>query len=172
MLLRVGGMAYLIGAIAWNQIHYPSYGLQYLALTPRDFLKAENSEDMKGRTTLRLGRASVRRIHRTVLGAFCGGLFDGSVPAVDCKLGDPSYVSLARLRTALDERLGRGSPIALEGGLPGWPPDYWSSVNRASNALERPIVRPDQADCRITWHEIAGGKTLLTAGPYLVVCRP
>lgn len=169
--LRIVMMAYLVGAIAWNQIHYPTYGLQYVAITPRDFLKAEGSSNAKGKTSLRLDGASVVRIHERSWNAFRGGLFDGSGPAVDCKLGDPSYVSLAALRMALDDRLGRGTAVGLD-ALPGWPLDYWSSVNRASNALERPIVRPDLADCMVTAREVAGTKTLLTVGPYVVVCRP
>jgi 4-amino-4-deoxy-L-arabinose transferase-like glycosyltransferase len=170
-LLRAVTMAYLVGAIAWNQIHYPTYGLRYLALTPRDFLKLEYVEGVKGKATLRFEGASIVRLHRRVRDAFRWGLFDISSRAVDCNLSDPGYESLAALRAALNERLGRGAAVGLD-PLPGWPPDYWSSLNRASNALERPIVRPDLAECRITAREVAGTKTLLTVGPYVVVCRP
>lgn len=170
--LRLVKVAYLIGAIGWNQIHYPSYGLQYIAITPQEFLKANSSEGAKGKTTLRLDGASVVRLHERPWDAFRWGLFDAAVPAVDCKLGDPAYASFAALRIALEDRLGRGKAVGLEGGLPGWPADYWSSVNRASNALLRPVVRPDLAECMITGREVAGAKTLVTAGPYVVVCRP
>lgn len=151
--------AYLLIALLWNQIHYPTYGIRFVALTPRFFF------DPAGR----LRGEPVARLHDRYLSAFSRGLFDFRLRPADCRLGE-GYEALLRLRPILDERLGRGVPIGLYTPT-GWPADYWSSVNRASNVLERPVVRPDQAPCGLAGMEVPGQKTILTVAPYVVVCR-
>jgi hypothetical protein len=158
-LRLLGASTYLLIALLWNQIHYPSYGIDYLAITPRDFL--DRAGLLRG--------APVVRLHDRFLSAFSRGLFDFRLRPADCRLGE-GYEALLRLRPILDERLGRGVPIGLYTPA-GWPADYWSSVNRASNVLERPVVRPDLAPCGLAGVEVPGKKTILTVAPYVVVCR-
>lgn len=169
--LRVVAGAYLLAALAWNQITYPPYGIQFLALTPRDFLEAASVQDATQKTSLHLAGARLVRLHERVAGAFSGGLFDHRLRPAGCRLDLESHKALLSLRPDLDRILGRGAPLGLyvAGGSPS---DYWSSVNRLSNVLERPIVRPDQAPCSLAVEELPGKKTLLVARPYFFGCEP
>ncbi|MFI5180522.1 MAG: glycosyltransferase family 39 protein [Thermoanaerobaculia bacterium] len=157
-LRLLAASAYVSVALLWNQIHYPTHGIQYVALTPRDFFDAVGR--MKG--------APVARLHDRWVSAFADGLFDYRLRPADCRL-DGGYTGLLRLRPLLDEMLGRGVAIGLYAPA-GWPADYWSCVNRASNILERPVVRPDLAPCSLAEQEVPGTRTLLSVSPYFVVC--
>jgi hypothetical protein len=169
--LRAVSAAYLLGALAWNQITYPPYGIQFLAVTPRDFLEAPEELDAKLKTTLHLTGARVVRIHRSMPGGFAGGLFDFRLRPPDCRLSvDDGYAALLRLRSVLDEKLGSGAPVGME-RLTGWPDDGWESRNRMSNVLGRPVVLPDLAPCRIAPAPLPGLREVFAAGPYSVDCR-
>jgi hypothetical protein len=157
-LRLIAASAYLSVALLWNQIHYPTHGIQYVALTPRDFF------DAIGRTK----GVPVARLHDRWVSAFTDGLFDYRLLPADCRL-EGDYTGLLRLRPLLDEMLGRGVAIGLHAPA-GWPADYWSCVNRASNILERPVVRPDLAPCSLAGQEVPGTRTLLSVFPYFVVC--
>ncbi len=159
-LQLMGAAAYLAVALLWNQIRYPSYGIHYVALTPRDFFDP----------TGRLEGKPVARIHDRYVSAFTHGLFDYRPHPAACHLGD-DYLALVKLRPVLDEKLGRGVPVGFYTPA-GWPADYWSSVNRLSNILLRPVVRPDQAVCGVAGMEVPGKTTFLFAPPYYVVCGP
>ena len=163
--------AYLGVALLWNQIRYPSYGIDYLALTPRDFLRSRAVVDERDRTSLHLSGATVVRIHGSLAGAFAGGLFDVRLRPTPCELDTPSYTSLCELRRRLDETLGPGVPVSLE-RLPGWPADIWSSATRMSNELLRPVLWIDAAPCRILARPAPDRREVLAVGPYRVGCSP
>lgn len=169
--LRVVSGAYLIAALAWNQITYPPYGIQFLAVTPRDFLEALLMQDARSKTTLDLAGARLVRVHRSVPGGFAGGLFDFRLRPPVCALDAPDYVSLLELRQRLDAVLGPGVPVSLE-TLPSWPFDIWTASNRMSNVLLRPVLWIDIAPCRISAGPLPDRREILAVGPYRVGCRP
>ncbi|HQR67732.1 MAG TPA: glycosyltransferase family 39 protein, partial [Thermoanaerobaculia bacterium] len=163
--LRVVGGAYLLAALAWNQIAYPPYGIQFLALTPRDFLQASATQDAAQNTSLHLSGARVVRLHQTLPGAFAGGLFDFRLRRTPCALDAPDYASLAELRRGLDGALGRGAPVSLE-KVPWWPLDSWAGANRLSNQLLRPLLWLDVAPCRTSAAPAPAPRQNLAAGPH------
>ena len=167
--LRVVAGSYLLAALAWNQIAYPPYGIQFLALTPRDFLQASATQDAALNTTLHLSGARVVRLHRSLPGAFAGGLFDFRLRRPDCRTGDEAYASVAELRRRLDATLGPATPVGME-RLPTWPDDTWASRTRMSNELRRRVVLPDWAPCRIAPGPQPGFRQAFSAGPYTVNC--
>ena len=163
--------AFVLAALLWNQIRYPSYGLQYLALTPRDFLETKVTQRYKSQTSLHLSGARVVRLHETFLAAFSGSLFDWRVRAPDCLLSDPSYTCLATLKTAADRLLPPGQPIGLLTPR-DWPVDIYSAKNRLANILLRPVVLPDLASVTFEGSEAAGAESpLARCGPYALVAR-
>jgi hypothetical protein len=171
LAFRIASVGYLLAALGWNQITYPPYGIQFLAVTPRDFLEAATERDAKQKTTLRLSGARILRVHKSMPGGFAGGLFDFRLRTRDCQLSDDDdYAALQRLRPVLDEKLGPGAPIGME-RLAGWPDDGWGSRNRMSNVLGRPVVLPDSAPCRIAPAPRPGFKEVFASGPYFIVCR-
>jgi len=166
--VRLAIWTYLAAAVLWVQIRYPSYGIGFLALTPRDFLELRR-EVVAGRTSFHLGGARVVRKNETIRGAFSGGSFDFSLRPTACRLDAPEYVDLLNLKRALDERLKPGIPVGLT-PLAGWPEDPWLCWNRLGNVLGRPVVRPDRARCRVTDRDAEGEVPILRSGPYRVVC--
>ncbi|HUM01926.1 MAG TPA: glycosyltransferase family 39 protein [Thermoanaerobaculia bacterium] len=163
--------AYLLVALAWNQITYPPYGIQFLALTPRDFLEAVLVQDTVQKTTLHLSGARVVRVHKSLPGAFAGGLIDFRLRPPACELDAPEYASLLELRRRLDAVLAPGEVVSLE-RLPSWPLDIWPASIRMSNVLRRPVFWIDIVPCRISEGPLPDRQEILAVGPYRVGCSP
>ena len=169
--LRAVVWGYLAAAILWTQIRYPSYGIHYLALTPRDFLEARSTTNSRDRLSIHLSESRVVRLHRSWPGAFGGGLFDYRHRPAGCRLDDPDYLALLSLKRKLDETFSPGAPVGLD-RLDGWPSDPWLCWIRLANVLKRPVVRADLSPCRVTDREPGGRVPLLVSGRYRVVCGP
>ncbi len=169
--LRVVAGAYLLAALAWNQITYPAYGIQFLALTPRDFLEAVGTHDAAQKTTLHLSGARGVRVHLSLAEAFAGGLFDFGLRPPSCSLDTPDHAGLLELRWKLDAVLGPGVPVSLE-KVPSWPFDIWTASNRMSNVLLRPVLWIDTVPCRVSSGPVPDRREILAIGPYRVGCSP
>ena len=169
--LAIVSGAYLLSALLWNQIKYPQYGIQFLAVTPRDFLEAALRQDGSGKATLHLAGARLVRVHRSHLGAFAGGLGDIRLRPAGCAPDAPDYAAAIELRRRLDRVLPPGEPVSLE-KLPSWPFDNWSGSNRLSNVLRRPVLWLDTIPCRVSTGPLPDRREVLAVGPYWVGCRP
>jgi hypothetical protein len=135
---RAFAAAAVLLAIAWNQIQYPPYGIQYLAVTPRDFLNE----------AWRPAHTSLVHLHTSIPGGLRGGLFDFGLNPGACT--DPSGLhDLAAEKPAIDRLLGPEDPVGLVCKvLP--PVEYWVTVNRLGNVLLRCVVAPPQARLSIS----------------------
>ena len=160
--------AFLLVAILWNQIRYPSYGIQYLALTPRDFLETSITQDARFKSTLHLAGARVSRFHESMPSAFSRGLFDFRLRSPECSLSAPAYACLATLKREADQLIEPGEPIGLE-PLPGWPADYYASLNRLGNTFRRPVRLPKDARVALVSRGSARTPPLASCGPYALV---
>jgi hypothetical protein len=160
--------AFLLVAILWNQIRYPSYGFQYLALTPRDFLETSITQDVALKSTLHLAGARIVRLHDSLPSALSRGLFDFRLNASACTLSTESYACLVDLKRESDRLLIPGEPIGLE-PLPGWPADYYASLNRLGNTFRRPVSLPKDARVALVSRGSARTPPLASCGPYALV---
>jgi Dolichyl-phosphate-mannose-protein mannosyltransferase len=161
--------AFLMAALLWNQIRYPSYGIRYLALTPRDFLEATVTVTKAQKTELHLAGARVVRIHASLLAGFSRGLFDPRPAPIRCATDDPSYTCLATLRAEADTLLRRGERIGLDPPA-GWPGDYYVQTNRLGNAFLRPVGLPRDAAVAFVGRERTNyGAPVAACGPYALV---
>lgn len=134
---RLLAAGFVVVAFLWNGIRYPAYGVGYLAVTPKLFMKFPGAgPDAKGQK-FGLEGATVVRLHETYPGAFSRGLFDTRVTPGPCGLADRE--SLLWLRDRLERVLPPGAPIGFH-QPPVYPRDYWSNLNRTSNVLLRPVV--------------------------------
>jgi hypothetical protein len=163
------GCAYLAAAVLWNQIRYPSYGIHYLALTPRDFLEASLTMTSSFKAQLHLAGGHVVRIHRSWLGAFSRGLFDLRLAPTRCATDEEAYTCLATLRTKVDALLKPDDPIGLDlaAGSSG---DYYLQKSRFGNAFGRTAGLPRNAAVALVRRGSAGyGPPLEACGPYALV---
>jgi hypothetical protein len=163
--------AYLAVALLWNQIRYPSYGINYIALTPRDFLECPTEQLVNFKTVLHLAGARVVRLHATIPSAFSRGLFDFRERDATCDVRSASYTCLSVIRKELDERLPSGSPIGLFRAQ-GFSEDLYAGHNRLGNELLRPVVWPEGADLVLTSEPHPEARLELECGPYRVYRRP
>lgn len=168
-LAAVGAGAFLVAAVFWNQIRYPSYGIRYLALTPRDFLEASVTLTESLKSELHLAGARVVRVHESWLGGFSRGLFDPRLAPVPCSTGDPSFSCLSVLRRRADALLKPGEPIGLD-PPPGWTGDYYVQTNRLGNAFRRRAVLPRDGAIAFVGRGSTGyGPPIESCGPYALV---
>jgi hypothetical protein len=162
---------YLVCAVLWNQIRYPSYGFFYLALTPQRFVEAARTSTPAYKTELHVAGSRVVRIHETLSAAFTRGLFDPRSTSGDCPISAPEYRCLGELKREADRLLRPGEPIGLFTPRV-WPVDYWSATNRLANVLLRPVVLPNLASVTFEGSEVPGTETALArCGPYALVAR-
>ena len=160
--------AYFVGALLWNQIRYPSYGIRYLALTPRDFLEVPVAMTRAFKTEIHLAGAQVVRLHASLPGGFSRGLFDWRLAPVPCAIDDPSYACLAILRARADALLAPGEPIGL--APTGSAGDYYLRKNRLGNALGRTVGLPQDAAAAIVGPgDSMNGPPIEVCGPYALV---
>jgi hypothetical protein len=157
---RAVAVAFAIVAFAWNCIQYPHYGIQFLALTPRDFLEVRAGWHLEG--------ATLKRLHPTYAGSFTRGLFDFRSSPPACDLSTEEYRALPALRAALDARLAPGKPIGFFFGG-SWPADGWSAVNRLSNEILRPVAPGMFASPAVALTLEPGKQELFRVGPYHVI---
>jgi len=130
--------AYLPAALLWNQIAYPPFGIQYLALTPRDFI--DLGDHLEG--------ASVVRYHRRMRDALGGALFDFRRRPLPCADAG-GRAELEALKPCVDRALRPGEPLGV--AIPPLAPvEGWVAVNRLSNLLLRPMAAPEETRLAIT----------------------
>lgn len=160
---------YLVSALFWNQIRYPSYGFFYLALTPRDFLEAARTTTPAYKTQLHLNGSRVVRFHETLSSAFSRGLFDPRVVSRECALSTVEYRCLIEMKREADRLLKPGEGIGLY--TPRiWTTDYYVATNRLANVLLRPVVLPDLAAVTFEGSEVpVATPPLASCGPYALV---
>lgn len=139
---RAAAAAFVLAALLWNQIRYPSYGFFHLALTPVHFLVMGLTFTPAAKAVLHAEGAKVERIHRNLPGAFARGLFDVRQRPPDCPAADRACV--ARLKQALDGLLASGEPVGFIAPR-SWGDDFYGSKNRLGNALLRPVEAPGRA---------------------------
>jgi hypothetical protein len=163
--------AFVFAALLWNQIRYPSYGIRYLALTPRDFLEASVTMTPTAKTELHLTGSRVERLHASFPSSFSRGLFDFRASPVRCATDDSSYACLGALRVKADALLNRGEAIGLDPPA-AWRGDYYIQTNRLGNVFQRPVVQPSNAPLAFVGVERRSeGSPVADCGPYALV-RP
>ncbi len=168
---RAIAVPYLAAALLWNVIRYPSYGINFLALTPRDFLVCPTEPDVGiTKTLLHINGARVVRLHATLLEAFSDGLFDYRQRAATCDLQDPSYSCLARLKHELDSWLPRETPVGL-GRLQAYPDEIYLYRNRIGNEIQRRTVPADEAELFLTSVSNMQDSLEFACGPYRLLRR-
>jgi hypothetical protein len=167
--------ASVVAALLWNQIRYPTYGIQYLALTPSHFLEARMVPTPTAKAGLHLEGARVVRLHAGLLAAFSGGLFDPRRAAVTCDPASPAYSCVGALKRDADRLLRPGQPIGLVAPR-GWPEDRWARAQRLSNELLRPVSFRNDAEIAFAGVESvpagedpSGPPVLAACGPYVLV---
>lgn len=163
--------AYLLLALLWNQIRYPSYGIDVLALTPVRFLQARTVLTAAQKTELRFDGARVVRVHTSLPGAFSHGLFDPRPVDVPCALADRAYACLPVLGREADRVLGPGKPLGLL--VPrGWPQDAYASRQRLANEILRPVVAPGEAEVALAGIEAVPAGLDVARPPFVGACGP
>ncbi len=168
-LPTAAAIAFLAAALLWNQIRYPTYGISFLALTPRDFLQAAVTMTKTAKTEIHLAGAQIVRVHDSPFAGFSRGLFDPRPTPVRCATDEPSYACVAVLRTRADSLLKSGEVIGLDPPA-GWPGDYYSQLNRLGNAFQRPVGLPGNASLAFVGSERANyGPPVEACGPYALV---
>lgn len=161
--------AYLVVALLWNQIRYPSYGIQYVALTPQDFLEASVTEcpSPKGKVTFHLAGARVVRLHGSFLAGFSRSLFDFRLTPAACPVQPPSSACLVALKANVDRLFAPGEAV-------GFSP-FGSAADRASSAkhlgeiLGRHVVPPGEARLALLERGSSPRQPLASCGPYALV---
>jgi hypothetical protein len=161
--------AYFGAALLWNQIRYPSYGIQYLALTPQDFLEASVTErpSPKGKVTFHLAGARVVRLHGSFLASFSRSLFDFRLSAAGCSVPVPSSACLVALKADVDRLFAPGEAIGFSPAGPQADPA--SSVKRLADILSRRVVPPGEARIALLGRNASSRPPLATCGPYALV---
>jgi len=174
---RAGRLAFaacagaLVCAALWNGIRYPSYGLQYLALTPRDFLELTSTQNAEAKTSLHLSGARLVRLHEALPAALSRSLFDFRLKSPECPIDTPTYRCLATLKAAADRHLRPGEPIGLFTPRV-WAVDFYVARNRLANVLLRPVVLPDLASVTFEGTEMPETEAAMArCGPYALVAR-
>ena len=162
-------IAYFGAALLWSQIRYPSYGIQYLALTPQDFLEASVIErpSPKGKVTFHLAGARLVRLHESFLAGFSRSLFDFRLPAAGCSVPVSSPACLVALKANVDRLFAPGEAVGFS--PPGPAADRASSVKRFSDILGRPVVPPGEARIALVRRDASSRPPLATCGPYALV---
>ena len=161
--------AYLLAALLWNQIRYPTYGIRYLALTPRDFLEASVTElpSPRGKATFHLVGARLVRLHGSFLASFSRSLFDFRLPAAACPAPVPSSACLVALKANVDRLFAPGEAIGFS--PPGPTVDRASSVRRLGDILGRRVVPPGEARIALLGRDASSRPPLASCGPYALV---
>ncbi len=164
---------YLALALLWNQIGYPSYGIEYLALTPTRFVKARLTSTAAGKAVLHADGWSVVRPHSRFLAAFSRGLFDPRRFNTPCLVSESGYTCLAQLKMDADRLLKPGQPLGLYLTTPrGWPPDHWISRQRLANEMLRPVSFPNEADIMLAGVESVPAGADVAREPFVAHCGP
>jgi hypothetical protein len=162
---------FLLLALVWNQIRYPSYGFQYLALTPVHFLEARMVPSPTAKADLHIEGARVVRVHERLLTSFAHGLFDPRRVSVACDTENPSYSCLAVLKREADRLLTPGQPIGLIAPR-GWPADRWARAQRLANELLRPVSFLNDAEIAFAGVESLPAGADAARAPVLAACGP
>jgi 4-amino-4-deoxy-L-arabinose transferase-like glycosyltransferase len=164
---------FLALALLWNQIPYPSYGIEFLALTPVHFLQAGLTFTPAQKAVLHLDGTRIVRPHGSFLAAFLRGMFDPRRVDVSCPVADQGYSCLAVLKSEVDRLLPPGQPLGLLTLTPrGWPSDYWSSTQRLANALLRPVALPGEAEIMLAGIEAVPAGADVARPPFVARCGP
>ncbi len=160
---------YVAVAVLWNQIRYPSYGVQYLALTPQDFLEASVIEipAPKGKVVYRLAGARIVRLHGSFLASFSRSLFDVRIHPAECSVPVPSPACLVALKADVDHLFGLGEAVGFS--PPGSPDVRASSAGRLGDILGRRVVSPAEARLALIGRGTSLKPPLATCGPYALV---
>ncbi len=167
----VASAGFVASALLWNQIPYPGYGIEFLALTPVHFLQVGLSFTPAGRSVLHFDGAHIVRPEGSVFASLSQGLLDSRRVDVSCPLTEQGYTCLAVLKTEVDLLLPPGRPLGLRTPR-GWPPDYWSSVQRLANELLRPVVLPGEAEIMLAGIEEVPAGADVTRPPFVARCGP
>lgn len=162
---------FLALALLWNQIRYPSYGFNFLALTPVDFLQAGLTFTPAQKAVLHLEGARVVHPYGRFLESFSRGLFDPRRVDVPCPVANQGYSCLAVLKSEADRLLPPGQPVGLLTPR-GWPSDYWSSTQRLANALLRPVASPGEAEIMLAGIESVPAGADVARPPFVARCGP
>ena len=167
----VASAGFLALALLWNQIRYPSYGIEFLALTPVHFLQVGLTFTPTAKSVLHFDEAHIVRPYEFFLASFSRGLFDPRRVEAPCSVADQAYSCLAVLKNEADRLLPPGRPLGL---VPprGWPSDYWSSTRRLSNALLRPVVLPGEAEIMLAGIEAVPAGADVARPPFVGRCGP
>jgi hypothetical protein len=134
---RAAAVAAVGAALLWNQIRYPSYGFQYLALTPKHFLVMGLTSTKTQKAVIHWNGARVERLRPSFLAGFGRGLFDPGQKSPECPA--PDRECLGRLKKVFDSFLAPGEPVGLLAPRT-WSTDDWGNRNRLGNALLRPVL--------------------------------
>ncbi|MEO8586097.1 MAG: glycosyltransferase family 39 protein [Acidobacteriota bacterium] len=164
---------FLAMALLWNQIRYPSYGFQFLALSPAHFLEPRLTFDSAAKAVVHWDGAQLVRPFGSYAAAWSRGLFDPRRADIGCPVSDLGYSCLAVLKGEADRLLGPGQPVGLVTTLPrGWPSDYWSSTQRLANELLRPVALPGEAEILLAGIELVPAGADVSRPPFLARCGP
>jgi hypothetical protein len=160
---------YLGAALLWNQIRYPSYGIQYLALTPQDFFEASVSEYAypKGKATFHIAGARVVRLHKSFLAGFSRSLFDIRLVPAACPDSVPSSACVVALKANVDRLFAPGEAVGFL--PPGGPAGRASAVHRLGDILGRRVLPPGEARITLLVRDATSRPPLATCGPYALV---
>ena len=167
----VASAGFLALALLWNQIPYRSYGIEFLALTPVHFLQVGLTFMPTGKSVLHFDGAHIVRPEGSFLASFSRGLFDPRRVEAPCHVEDRAYSCLAVLKNEADRLLPPGRPLGLVSPR-GWPSDYWSSTQRLSNELLRPVVLPGEAEIMLAGIEAVPAGADVTRPPFVARCGP
>lgn len=156
-------------ALVWNWIRYPPYGVGYLAVTPKHFLKFPGRGPGATGQKFGLEGATIVRLHESLPGAFSRGLFDARLTPAPCDLTDRA--SLLWVKDRLDRLLLPGAPIGFH-QPPDYPRDYWSNLNRTGNVLLRPVIASWKSVAVVAPMPVPENLLLIEAGRWRVAKIP
>ncbi|HEX7616104.1 MAG TPA: glycosyltransferase family 39 protein [Thermoanaerobaculia bacterium] len=162
---------FLVLALVWNQVRYPSYGINFLALTPKHFLEARLTFTPAQKAVLHFDGARIVRPFGRFRESFSWGLFDPRRVDVSCPVADQGYTCLAVLKDEVDRLLPPGKPLGLRTPR-GWPSDYWSSTQRLANEILRPVVLPGEAEIMLAGIEEVPAGMDVARPPFVARCGP
>lgn len=169
----VAAAAFLVLALLWNQIRYPSYGFQFLALSPAHFLQPRLTFDSAAKAILHADGAQIVRPFGSYAAAWSRGLFDPRPVGIACPIADRGYSCLAVLKHEADRILRPGQPLGLFTTTPrGWSLDYWSCTQRLANVLLRPVTLPQEAEILLGGIEAVPAGMDVSRPPFLARCGP
>jgi hypothetical protein len=156
-LRAAGVMAVLALMLLWNRIPYPAATHRLLALSPREFVDAAG-----GRPGTRLRIEAPWSDLLTT-----DGFASWKRPAASCAQPEEQAATPA-LRVYLATHLAPDQPVALLTGTAD-PGIYWSERNHFAAALERPVVKPDEARFAVRLAGVPGPPAIASFGPFAVV---